>query len=112
MIAQKLDGRTKEARQLKADARRRQKIAAGLLADLNRPVNTTDQVWAQHVAALVWRAEQMEAAGMDSTELRRLVNQSMRAGGQKPAPPKPQKPDPLRAIDEHLARQRAAGVAP
>jgi|GEM_PF-3441393 len=100
----KIDGRTKLAKQLRADAARREAIATGLLADLGRPTNTFDRVWAQHLAVLVWRAERMEAIGQDTTELRRLINQSMRAGGQKPAPPAPAKP----AEDFHAEMLRLA----
>jgi hypothetical protein len=88
----KLDGRTKQARRLKADARRRQEIANGLLADLGRPVNTTDEVWAANLASMVVRAELLEAAGMDSSELRQRINQGMRTAGRKLAPAGPQKP--------------------
>jgi len=73
--AVRIDGRTRRARRLKADAARRDEIAAGLLADLQRPPNMTDRVWAGNVAAQVWRAEQLEAIGKDATELRRLINQ-------------------------------------
>jgi hypothetical protein len=48
-----------------------------LLTDLNRRANTTDKIWAQNLAVLVWRAEQIEAIGRDTTELRRLIDQSM-----------------------------------
>lgn len=98
-----IDGRTKLAKRLKADAARRQEIATGLLADLNRPANTTDRIWAQNLAVLVWRAEQLEEIGKDTTELRRLINQSMRAGGQKPAPPAPAKPDPGKNLEDIFA---------
>jgi len=102
----KIDGRTKLAKRLKADAARRQEIATGLLADLNRQVNTTDRIWAQNLAVLVWRAEELEAIGGDTTELRRLINQSMRAGGQKPAPPAPVKPAPNKQLQDYIASKR------
>ncbi|MCP3397820.1 MULTISPECIES: hypothetical protein [unclassified Bradyrhizobium] len=107
----KIDGRTKLARRLKADAAHRDEIATGLLTDLNRPANTTDRIWAQNLAVLVWRAEQIEAIGGDTTELRRLINQSMRAGGQKPAPPAPAKTSPGPSAAERIAAIGAARKA-
>jgi hypothetical protein len=70
----KIDGRTRLAKRLKADAERREEIAAGLLADLRRVPSMRDQIWASNVAALVLLAEQAEARGEDSAELRRQVN--------------------------------------
>lgn len=89
----KIDGRSHGGRRLKRDAARRQELAAGLLADLGRPTNTTDEIWADNMAAMVWRAEYLEAAGIDSTELRQRINQGMRTAGRKLAPAAPQRPD-------------------
>lgn len=94
-------------RELEAErAARRHQIVAELLAELGRAPTQLDQIWAQNLAAMVVRAEQLEARGKDAAELRRLVNQTMRTGGLRPAPVEPQKP---LSIAEMLA---ARGYAP
>ncbi|WGD55085.1 hypothetical protein QA641_15010 [Bradyrhizobium sp. CB1650] len=69
----RIDGRTKLAKRLKAADARRREIADGLLADLHRVPSMRDQIWAANTAALVLLAEQAEARGEDSAELRRQV---------------------------------------
>ncbi|UPT97265.1 hypothetical protein J4G48_0003520 [Bradyrhizobium barranii subsp. apii] len=87
----KLDGRTREGKAHKAADARRREIAEGLLADLRRVPSMRDQVWASNTAALVFLAEQAEARGEDSAELRRQVNQAFKPSA-RPAPAEPLKP--------------------
>ncbi|MEK9284727.1 MULTISPECIES: hypothetical protein [unclassified Bradyrhizobium] len=61
-----------------------------------------DRICATNTAALVFLAEQAEARGEDSAELRRQVNQAFRPSA-RPAPATPQKP----SGDDFLAEMRA-----
>ena len=86
----KLDGRTREGKARKAADARRREIADGLLSDLRRVPSMRDRIWAGNTAALVFLAEQAEARGEDSAELRRQVNQAFKPSA-RPAPPAPAK---------------------
>jgi hypothetical protein len=58
-----------------ADAAERQRIEAGLLADLGRPATMTDRVAAANIAALQVKAERLEHQGRDAFELRKQIAQ-------------------------------------
>jgi hypothetical protein len=94
------------------DEAKRQRLVAELLAELGRPAGAVDRVTAETLAATVVRADRLRMAGRSDIEERRLIVQLQQALGLRPAPVGPAKVDPLKAIDDHLARQRAAGVAP
>jgi hypothetical protein len=89
----------------------RQAITAQILSDLGRPATTLDRIAANNLAALHVRANQLEAMGKNADTVRQQITQAQRASGFKPQPVDAQKPDPLRAIQDHIDRQRAAAAA-
>ncbi|WP_050420312.1 hypothetical protein [Bradyrhizobium tropiciagri] len=90
------------------DKAKREALAAELLADLGRTPTALDRVSISTLAATVVRADRLRSTGRSDIEERRLIVQLQRGLGLRPAPAGPQKPDPLKAIEEHAARQRAA----
>jgi hypothetical protein len=93
----------KRMRQLRQqDQAKRQELVAELLGGLNRKPSAVDKVAADSIAALFIKANRLESQGKDSTEVRRLILQSMRTSGFRPS--KAEAPAPL-SIQEQL-RQR------
>ena len=105
-------GRARMRELAQQSAAERDKLAAEILAGLGRAPSAIDRIAAANLAALHVRANRIEASGRDASAIRKQIIQATRATGFKPQPAASQKPAPLKAIDDHLARQRAAGVAP
>jgi hypothetical protein len=110
----KIEGRQRGIRRMKEiareDAAKRQLLVAELIGELGRPATALDRVALETLAATVIRADRLRMAGRSDLEERRLVVQLQRALGLKPQPVEA-KPDPLRAIQDHIDRQRAAAHA-
>jgi hypothetical protein len=84
----------------------RQAIVADILAGLGRPATVVDRIAADNLASFHIKARRLEAQGKSSVEVRRVLNQAMRASGPKPA--EPEAPRPM-SIQEMLA---ARGFTP
>jgi hypothetical protein len=94
-------------RQLASQAEaERAALTADILAGLGRTATTIDMIAASNLAALYVRANKLEAAGRDATEIRRQINQALRTTGFRPAKVEPPKQP---SIAELLA---AKGYAP
>jgi hypothetical protein len=87
------------------DEAKRQRLVAGLLAELGRPAGA-----AETLAATVVRADRLRMAGRSDLEERRLIVQLQRALGLKPAPAAPHKPDSRQALLDHIASKREAAT--
>jgi hypothetical protein len=101
--------------ELAAQAEQERKApAADILAGLGRPANAIDRVAAENLAALNIRANKLEAAGKDATEVRRQINQALRTTGFRPQKIEPAKQQPYNfkaAIEAAAAARRAADAA-
>jgi hypothetical protein len=84
----------------------RSALTAAILAGLGRQATTIDMIAASNLAALYVRANKLDAAGRDATEIRRQINQALRTTGFRPAKAEPPKQP---SIAEQLA---ARGYAP
>jgi hypothetical protein len=84
---------------------KREKLAGELIAGLGRVPTAIDLVAAVNLAALFVRADQLEAAGRNADEIRRQINQAIRATGLRPAKAEP---PPRKTFVEKLAEREAA----
>lgn len=77
------------------DAAERQALEAELLACLGRDPGAIDRIAVETLVASVIRARRLRLAGKNDTEERRIILQSIRATGIKPAPAElPEPPSP------------------
>jgi hypothetical protein len=105
-----LQGRRRQLAIAEEAETERQNEAAKLLADLGRPASHSELVIIEQLTTLIVRGRRLRQAGRgaDAEMIARLI---MRGMGKLGIRPGTAKPDPLKAIDQHVARQRAAAQA-